>query len=252
MVKPLIAANWKMNMTTGESVAFARRLAENLAQLKDRKIVIAPPFTSLYPVAEILKGTGIHLAAQNLHWEKAGAYTGEISAFMLCDIGCRYVLVGHSERRTLFGENGEGVNKKVRAALKEGLEPIVCIGETLGERESERTFYILAKQIKEGLNNLSTDDIRRVVLAYEPLWAIGTGKTATADQAEEVHGFIRGELGRTFGREASFGVAIIYGGSVKPENITGLMAQPNINGALVGGASLDFESFARIVQYQIQ
>jgi len=249
MVKPLIAANWKMNMTTGESVAFARRLAENLAQLKDRKIVIAPPFTSLYPVAEILKGTGIHLAAQNLHWEKAGAYTGEISAFMLCDIGCRYVLVGHSERRTLFGENSEGVNKKVRAALNRGLEPIVCIGETLGERESERTFDILAKQIKEGLNNLSTDDIRRVVLAYEPLWAIGTGKTATADQAEEVHGFIRGELGRTFGKEASSGVAIIYGGSVKPENITGLMAQPDINGALVGGASLDFESFARIVQY---
>ena len=249
MVKPLIAANWKMNMTTGESVDFARKLAENLAHIKDRDIVIAPPFTSLYPVAEILKGTGIYLAAQNLHWEKAGAYTGEISPSMLCDIGCRYVIVGHSERRTLFGEKSEEVNKKARAALSEGLEPIICIGETLDERESERTFDILAKQIKEGLKNLSPDDIRHVVLAYEPVWAIGTGKTATTAQAEEVHGFIREELSKTFGKETSCGVAIIYGGSVKPENIAGLMAKPDINGALVGGASLDFESFAKIIQY---
>lgn len=247
--KPLIAANWKMNMTTGESVAFAGRLTKEFARLEDRDVVIAPPFTALYPVAEILRNSGIHLAAQNLHWEKGGAYTGEISAPMLCDIGCKYVLVGHSERRTLFGESDEEVNKKALTALAAGLKPIVCIGETLDERESGRTFDILARQTKEGLNNISPDDIRSVTLAYEPVWAIGTGKTATTEQAEEAHRFIRGELSRILGEEVASKGAIIYGGSVNPDNIAGLMDQPDINGALVGGASLDFESFAKIIKY---
>ncbi len=249
MTKPLIAANWKMNMTTGESVTFAKRLAEEFARLEDRDVIIAPPFTALYPVAEILRNSGIHLAAQNFHWEKGGAYTGEISAPMLCDIGCRYVLVGHSERRILFGERNEEVNKKAATALAAGLKPIVCIGETLGERESGRTFDILARQIKEGLNNISPDDIESVTLAYEPVWAIGTGKTATTEQAEEVHRFIREEIGGIFGKAKAGETAIIYGGSVKPDNIAGLMDQPDINGALVGGASLDFESFAKIIKY---
>jgi len=249
MTKPLIAANWKMNMTTGESVAFARKLTEEFARLEGRDVVIAPPFTSLYPVAEILRNSGIHLAAQNLHWEKAGACTGEISAPMLSDIGCRYVLVGHSERRTLFGERDEEVNRKAKTALAAGLKPIVCIGETLDERESGRTFDILARQIKEGLNNISHNDMKNVTLAYEPVWAIGTGKTATTEQAEEAHRFIREEIGRIFGKAKAGETAIIYGGSVKPDNIAGLMDQPDINGALVGGASLDFESFAKIIKY---
>lgn len=249
MVRPLIAANWKMNMTTGEAVAFARRLAREFARLEDRDVVIAPPYTSLYPVAEIVKESPIHLAAQNLHWEQAGAFTGEISAAMLSDIGCTHVLVGHSERRTLFGESDETVNRKAQSALAAGLKPIVCIGETLDERESGRTFDILAKQIKEGLNNISPDDIQGVTLAYEPVWAIGTGKTATTEQAEEAHRFIRGEVSSIFGEEAASEKAILYGGSVKPDNIAALMDQPDINGALVGGASLDFESFAEIIRY---
>ncbi|MBN2568798.1 MAG: triose-phosphate isomerase [Deltaproteobacteria bacterium] len=249
MIKPIIAANWKMNMTTGESAAFAERLAGEFARLEDRDVIIAPPFTSLYPVAGILRNSGIHLAAQNLHWEKEGAFTGEISAIMLCDIGCRYVLVGHSERRTLFGERDEDVNKKAKTALAAGLKPIVCIGETLDQRESGRTFDILASQIKEGLNNLLPGDIEDVTIAYEPVWAIGTGKTATAEQAQEAHRFIRGELSRIFGEGKAGETAILYGGSVKPENIACLMDQTDINGALVGGASLDFESFAKIIKY---
>jgi triosephosphate isomerase len=249
MIKSIIAANWKMNMTTGESAAFARRLVRKFARLEDRDIIIAPPFTALYPMAEILRDSDIHLAAQNLHWEKAGAFTGEISAAMLCDIGCRYVLVGHSERRVLFGEGNETVNRKVISALAAGLKPIVCIGETLDQRESGATFDILARQIKEGLNNLSPDDIKRAVLAYEPVWAIGTGKTATTEQAEEAHQFIRGELSKIFGEGRADKTAILYGGSVKPDNIASLMGQFDINGVLVGGASLDFESFAKIIGY---
>jgi len=249
MIRPLIAANWKMNMTTGEAVAFARQLVQEFPRLEDRVVVIAPPYTALYPVAAIVGNSPIHLAAQNLHWEEAGAFTGEISASMLTDIGCTHVLVGHSERRTLFDEGDDEVNRKTLTALATGLQPIVCVGETLDERESGRTFDILARQIKEGLNNISPDDIQGVTLAYEPVWAIGTGKTATTEQAEEAHRFIRGEVSRIFGEEAAAQGVILYGGSVKPDNIAGLMDQPDINGALVGGASLDFESFAKIIRY---
>jgi triosephosphate isomerase len=251
MVTPLIAANWKMNMTAGEAVSFARKLKETFVPRKDREVIIAPSFTALYPVAEILRDSPIHLAAQNLHWEKAGAYTGEISASMLLDIGCRYTLVGHSERRTLFGESNGTVNKKTKAALAAGLNPIVCIGETSEERESGSTFDILSEQIKEGLNNISSDDIGRVAIAYEPVWAIGTGRTATAEQAEEAHRFIRRQLSRIFGEGRAGETAILYGGSVTPDNIAGLMNQPDINGALVGGASLAVESFMKIVEYHI-
>ncbi len=236
-------------MTTGESVIFAKRLAEEFARLEDRDVVIAPPYISLYPVAKIVRNSAIHLAAQNIHWEKEGAYTGEISAPMLSDIGCQYVLVGHSERRTLFGESNEEVNRKVKAAQAAGLKPIFCIGETLNERESGRAFDILAQQIKEGLNNIAPDDIGSVTFAYEPVWAIGTGKTATTQEAQEAHRFIRGEISKIFGEEVASEGAIIYGGSVKVDNIAGLMDQPDINGALVGGASLDFESFAKIIKY---
>jgi len=249
MIRPLIAANWKMHKTITESVDFARDLAGRFPELKDRDVVIAPPFTALSAVAQALRGSSIFPAAQNLHWEDQGAYTGEISAPMLADSGCRYVIIGHSERRTLFGDTNERVNRKLRAALRYDLKPIFCIGETLAEREAAQTFDIIEKQLKEGLNNIPTSDIRRLALAYEPVWAIGTGKTATTEQAQEVHEFIRNVLTTLHDRDQAAQVPILYGGSVKPDNIGTLMTQPDINGALVGGAGLDIESFAAIVRF---
>jgi triosephosphate isomerase len=246
---PFIAGNWKMNKTIRESVDFARLLLNKCSGLAGKRVVISPPFPALYAVGEVLKGSEIHLSAQNLNEQPAGAYTGEVSAGMLVDAGCEYVIVGHSERRTLFGEKNDVINKKLRTAISFGLNPIFCIGETLGEREVGRTFSVIEQQIKEGLNNLITDDIRRVVIAYEPVWAIGTGKTATPDQAQEVHAYIRDIMGKTYGEALSGFIAVIYGGSVNPDNISGLMAQPDIDGALVGGASLDIESFVRIIQF---
>lgn len=249
MIRPLITANWKMHKTIAEAVDFARDLAGRFPELDDRDVVIAPPFTALNAVAQALQGSPILTAGQNLHWEEQGAFTGEISAPMLADSGCRYVIIGHSERRTLFGDTNEQVNKKLQSALRHDLTPIFCIGETLAEREAERTFSIIEKQLKEGLNNIPSSDIRRFVLAYEPVWAIGTGKTATAEQAQEVHEFIRNMLASLHGRDQAVQVPILYGGSVKPDNIGTLMTQPDINGALVGGASLDIESFAAIVRF---
>ena len=248
-MKPIIAANWKMNKTVDESVFFAERLSSEFAKTEDTDIIIAPPFTALHAIAEALKGSAIHLSAQNMHWDEKGAYTGEISAGMLIDVGCEYVIIGHSERRNLFGERNEYINRKMKTACKLDLKPIFCIGETLDERKSERTFEILEKQIKEGLNNILSDDIRRIVFAYEPVWAIGTGKTATTKQAEEVHHYIRKVIIDLFGKNAGADIRIIYGGSVNQKNIDSLMNQPNINGALVGGASLDFESFAKIINF---
>jgi triosephosphate isomerase len=244
-----IAGNWKMHKTVRESVDFARVLVNKGDASADRIVVIAPPFPALYAVAEALKGSEIHLSAQNLHEHPAGAYTGEVSAGMLVEAGCEYVIVGHSERRTFFGEKNDVINKKLKTAISFGLKPIFCIGETLGEREAGKTFSIIEQQIKEGLNNLITDDIRRVVIAYEPVWAIGTGKTATPEQAQDVHAYIRDTMGKTYGEELSGFIAVIYGGSVNPDTISGLMAQPDIDGALVGGASLDLESFIRIIQF---
>jgi triosephosphate isomerase len=249
-VKTIIAANWKMNKTVGESVLFVEQLSDKFAKMDDKDIIIAPPFTALHPVAGVLKGSALHLSAQNMHWDEKGAYTGEISAGMLIDVGCEYVIIGHSERRNLFAERDEYINRKMKTACKMNLKPIFCIGETLDERKSERTFEILQRQIKEGLNNILSDDIEQIVFAYEPVWAIGTGKTATTQQAEEVHHYIRKVIIDLFGRNAGANIRIIYGGSVNQKNIDSLMNQPNINGALVGGASLDFESFAKIINFK--
>ncbi|MDI6777012.1 MAG: triose-phosphate isomerase [Syntrophales bacterium] len=251
MIRPFIAGNWKMNKTIGEAVDFASRLRKTLAEPLDRDVVIAPSFTALYAVAEALKDSGIHLCAQNLHEDAGGkgAYTGEVSAPMLADAGCEYVIIGHSERRTLFGERDKVINKKVRTALKFGLRPILCLGETLKEREQGKTFAVVERQIKEGLNNFIADDIKNVIVAYEPVWAIGTGKTATPEQAGEVHAFIRHMVETNYEKAIACHFTIIYGGSVSPDNIRDLMAQRDINGALVGGASLDVESFTRIVRF---
>ena len=248
MIKSIIAANWKMHKTIPEAVTFAKQLKEEFSESGNVDIVIAPPFTALSSIAEVLKDSPIHISAQNMHWEEKGAYTGEISTVMLVDAGCEFVIIGHSERRTLFGETGRMLNKKMHAALKAGLMPIFCIGETLKERESGATFTVLQKQIKEGLNNIISDDIRRITLAYEPIWAIGTGKTATPLQAQEVHKFIRETIAVDLEYAHASETVIIYGGSVNPENTDSLMEQPDINGALVGGASLDFGSFADIIK----
>ena len=248
MIRPIIVANWKMHKTIPEAVEFAKQLKKEFSEPGDVDIVIAPPFTALRPVADVLRDSPLHLSAQNMHWAEKGAYTGEISATMLVDAGCEFVIIGHSERRTLFGETDGMLNKKIHSALKSGLRPIFCIGETLEERESGITFRIIQKQIKEGLNNIISDDIRRIALAYEPIWAIGTGKTATPLQAQEVHRFIRKTIATDLEHAHASETVIIYGGSVNPENTGSLMNQPDINGALVGGASLDFESFADIIK----
>ncbi len=248
MTRPLIAANWKMHKTISEAVAFSKQLKKDFTESCEVDIVIAPPFTALFSVAEILKDSAIHISAQNMHWEDKGSYTGEISAVMLVDAGCEFVIIGHSERRTLFGENDSMLNRKIRAALRSGLKPIFCIGETLDERESGTTFEVIKKQLKEGLNNITSSDIGEIVFAYEPVWAIGTGKTATPFQAQEAHSFIRETIARDLAYGRASETVIIYGGSVNPENAGSLMDQPDINGALVGGAGLDSGSFADIIR----
>jgi len=249
MIRPLIAGNWKMFKTVQESLDFVTQIKKELPLSLDRDVLVAPPFPSLYPVSEILKDSPIRLGAQNLHDAKEGAFTGEVSAAMLLAAGCDSVIIGHSERRTLFGETDAIINKKIRAACESGLKPIFCIGETLAERESGQTFSVLERQIKQGLNSFNVSDIRHLVVAYEPVWAIGTGKTATPDQAQEAHAFIRSTIGGVFGAEFASEHAILYGGSVNPENIASLMSRPDINGALVGGASLKVDSFLRIILY---
>jgi triosephosphate isomerase len=250
MIRPFIAANWKMYKTIGEAVDFAKRLREALPAFPDRDVIIAPPFTALQAMAAALKGSAIQLSAQNLHDAEEGAFTGEISAGMLVDAGCRFVIIGHSERRHIFGEDDEFINKKIKTALKHGLKPIFCIGETLEERESGITFDVLQRQIGEGLNNISTDDIGSIVVAYEPVWAIGTGKTASPKEAQDAHQFIRACIKMYYDAAAAEKAVIIYGGSVTPENIDQLMAQQDVNGALVGGAGLKSESFAKIVNFK--
>jgi triosephosphate isomerase len=249
MVRPFIAGNWKMNKTIREAVDFTNQLKNLIAEVDNRDVVIAPPFTALYPVAEALKGSQIHLSAQNLSDKAEGAYTGEVSARMLADAGCAYAIIGHSERRTLYGEKDAVINAKIKIALASGLKPIFCIGETLDEREENRTFNVIERQIKEGLNNLITDDIRRLVIAYEPVWAIGTGKTATPEQAQEVHAYIRSLIENAYGKNIATDIPVIYGGSVTSKNIATLMAERDIDGALVGGASLEIESFIRIIKF---
>jgi len=245
MRKPIIAGNWKMYKTAFEAVDFVKNLKPEVSDVHDRAIVICPPHPVLKDVGDVIRDSNIALGAQNLFWEDEGAYTGEVSAPMLKSVGCTYVIIGHSERRQFFGETDETVNKKLFAALKHNLFPIVCIGETLEQREKGETFEVIEKQIREGLKNLVISNWSLVVIAYEPVWAIGTGKTATPQQAQEVHAFIRGLLPRDVAQE----IRILYGGSVKPDNIKELMAQPDIDGGLVGGASLKIESFEKIVKY---
>jgi triosephosphate isomerase (TIM) len=249
LTRPLIVGNWKMNKSIGQAVDFVSSLKVQLKTSHDRDVVIAPPFTALRSVANVCDGSPIAIAAQNLHDQESGAYTGEVSAMMVADAGCRYVILGHSERRTLFLEDDFLINRKIRKALAYQLCPIFCVGETLQERESETTFKVIEKQIKEGLNNLTTDDIERLVIAYEPVWAIGTGKTATPVQAGDVHAGIRRFLSDNYNHELARKLRLIYGGSVTPDNIEGLMEKPDINGVLVGGASLEVESFLKIIMH---
>lgn len=247
--KPLLAGNWKMYKTDAEAGATASDLAGRLAGVTGREVMIAPPFTALTTVRDALKGSGIGLGAQNLYWEAQGAFTGEISPAMLVAAGCGYVIIGHSERRQFFGETDETVNKKIRAAQKAGLVPVMCIGETEAQREEGKTFSVLDKQIRNGLQGFALQEIGGLVIAYEPIWAIGTGKTATRDQAQEAHAFIRSVVEKLFGKACAAAMRILYGGSVKPANIADLMAMEDIDGALVGGASLEAASFADIVRY---
>ena len=249
MRKPILAANWKMHKTIGEAVAFATAFTPLVADVTDAEIVIAPPFPALAAVGAALRGTHVLLAAQNVHPEKQGAFTGEVSPPMLVDLGCAYAIVGHSERRHIFGEASAFVARKAAALLAHGVRPIVCVGETLEEREAKRTFAVLEEQLRGSLAEVAIEQAADVVIAYEPVWAIGTGRTATPAIAQEAHAMIRSWLQTSFGA-AGDAMRIQYGGSVKPDNVAVLMAEPDIDGALVGGASLDAASFAGIVRYQ--
>ena len=247
---PFIAGNWKMNKTVAEACDLVRELKAAIAGIEQVEVANAPPFTALYAVRQELQDSAIHLAAQNFFWEEKGAYTGEVSPAMLKEVGCRYVIIGHSERRQLFSETDETVNRRIKAALGHGLKPIFCVGETLREREEGQTFPVIERQVEGGLKGIGEEGAKDLVVAYEPIWAIGTGKTATPQQAEEVHRFIRERIERIYSRQISEGIRIQYGGSVTPENIKGLMDQGDIDGALVGGASLRSETFSRIVRFK--
>lgn len=249
MRKTIIAGNWKMYKTINEAIALANNLKRELFKVNFAAVdvVLCPVFTALSEVAEVLNETDIQLGAQDVYWQEEGAFTGEVSPVMLKDAGCQYVIIGHSERRQFFGETNETVNKKIKAVLKHGLIPIVCVGENLRERESDSTFKVIEDHIQGALVDISAEDMLKIVIAYEPVWAIGTGKTASPEQAQEVHKFIRDLLRKMFGEEAAGNIRIQYGGSVKPENITELMAKPDVDGALVGGASLKADSFSSIV-----
>ncbi len=248
MRRTIIAGNWKMYKTLKEGQELVVALRRDLYKIENVDIVICPPYTLLAYLSDALETSNITLGAQDCHWQEEGAFTGEISCKMLRDAGCNFVIIGHSERRQYFGETNDSVNKKIKAALKTGLLPIVCVGENLSERENNKTFDVITDHVQNGLKDITAEDMEKIVIAYEPVWAIGTGKTATPEQAEEVHKFIRGLLNKLFGKETTNMIRIQYGGSVKPENITELMKQPDIDGALVGGASLSVESFSTIVK----
>jgi triosephosphate isomerase len=244
---PFIAANWKMHKTVHESVVFVKEFRGMVKDIVDVEIVVAPPFTALHSVAEALRNTNVAVAGQNCSWERQGAFTGEVSAEMVREAGAEFVIIGHSERRRLFGETDETVNRRLVAALGASLIPIVCIGETLDEREAEQTMSVLDRQIKVGLDGITGEQIASLVIAYEPVWAIGTGRNATAEQAGEAHAHIRQRLRQWFGGHAADHCHVIYGGSVKPDNIHELVSLPDVDGALVGGASLEIKSFHALV-----
>lgn len=253
MRTPVIAGNWKMNKTAAQAVFIVQKLEDLVKDTVGVEIVVAPPFVALRALEVVLEQdkSNIHLGAQNMHWEGEGAYTGEISPLMLLDVGVKYVIIGHSERRQLFGETDENVSKKVKAALDYELIPIMCCGETLEEREGNRTEKIISKQVRTGLEGLSPSEIIRVIIAYEPIWAIGTGRTATPEQANETVAFVRTIVAEMYGQDIADEVRVLYGGSVKPDNIDALMATSDIDGALVGGACLEPASFARIVNFNV-
>jgi triosephosphate isomerase (TIM) len=248
MRKTIIAGNWKMYKTLKDGQELAVALMRDLYKIENVDIAICPPFTLLAYLSDALETSNIALGGQDCYWQEEGAFTGEVSCKMLKDAGCKFVIIGHSERRQYFGETNESVNKKIAAALKAGLLPIVCVGETLAEREANKTFDVLTDHIQNGLKGITAEDMEKIVIAYEPVWAIGTGKTATPQQAQEAHKFIRSLLNKLFGKETADLTRIQYGGSVKPENIAELMKQPDIDGALVGGASLTVEGFSTIVK----
>ncbi len=249
MRTPVIAGNWKLFKKQAEAAALVEGLIPLVKDAVGVEIVVAPVFTSLSTVQAKISGTNINLSAQDCYWEEEGAFTGEIAPGMLIDAGCSHVIIGHSERRQYFGETNETVNKKIKAALKAGLIAIFCIGETLAQREDDKTFDVLRTQVTEGLADISAADLAKVIIAYEPVWAIGTGKTASDDQAQEAHAFIRSMITDMYEQATADAIRILYGGSVKPENVKGLMSRPDIDGALVGGASLKADSFAGIVNF---
>jgi triosephosphate isomerase (TIM) len=247
MRTPFIAGNWKMYKTVADAVAFVNDLRGAVRDFPDVTVVVAPPFTALYPVAQAAHGSNISVAAQDLYWEREGAFIGEVSALMVKEAGASYAIVGHSERRRLFGETDAIVNRKAMAAIAVGMTPIVCVGETLEERERDETLAVLDRQVKDGLGDMSAEQVATLVLAYEPVWAIGTGRTASAAQAEEAHAHIRTRLRQWFGGDAAERCRILYGGSVKPDNIRAIITEPDVDGALVGNACLDVRGFAEIV-----
>ena len=248
MRRVIIAGNWKMNKNISESIELSNVLKRSLADIVEIEIVLCPPFTSLSDVKEVIMDTSIRLGAQDVYWEKEGAFTGEISAPMLKNVGCVYCVVGHSERRQFFHETNQTVNKKAKALLKEGLKPIVCVGEKLEERKANKAFEIVKDHVENSLAGLTKEEMLRTVIAYEPVWAIGTGVNATKEQAQEVHKYIRQLLENMYGKDVANQVRIQYGGSVKPDNIKELISQPDVDGALVGGASLKADSFTAIVK----
>ena len=250
MRKPLMAGNWKMHNTIPEALELVRALKNNVKDVKDRDILVGVPFTALYAVARELKGSNIIVAAENMHFEEKGAFTGEISPLMIADTGATSVILGHSERRHIFGESDELINKKVKSALSHKLMPILCVGELLEEREAGKVKDVVKTQIEGGYKDLSKDEALKMTVAYEPVWAIGTGKTASPEDADEAHAIIREVLTALYDSEVAEKTRILYGGSVKPGNVDGLMAKENIDGALVGGASLKAEDFTRIVKFQ--
>ena len=248
MRKPIVAGNWKMNKTVAEARELVEQIKAELGDVKGVDVVLCPPFTALSAVSEAITGTPLDLGAQNMHWEKSGAYTGEVSPTMLRELFCHYVILGHSERRTYFGETDGIINDKVKAALNANLHPIVCVGETLDQRESGATTSVIEEQLRGSLKNFGEQELQNLVIAYEPVWAIGTGLTASPDQAQEAHAFIRGVVGNMAGSAVADAVRIQYGGSMKPANAAELMAQPDIDGGLIGGAALDARSFVEIVR----
>jgi triosephosphate isomerase (TIM) len=248
MRHPFIAGNWKMFKTVHDTVVYVKEFRSVVKDIEDVEIVLAPPFTAIHAAAEAARNSNIGISGQDLHWEREGAFTGEVSGAMIREAGADYVIIGHSERRQYFGETDATVNRKLRAALGAGLIPIVCIGETLEERERNDTLAVLDRQIKDGFDSITGEQVGALVIAYEPVWAIGTGRTATAGQAQDAHAHIRQRLRQWFGAPAADECHVIYGGSVKPDNTRDLVGQPDVDGALVGGASLDIKSFSEIIR----